>query len=1403
MAHGIGSDLEISSLLEVSVIRSACPLCDGPDDGKMVNCDKCHQWFHFECVGVNESESERDWSCVQCSAQVPTGPSTSDSIQDLRKQIDLLERKLAATQVKENQRVRCDVDPRPIRGMFGAKSTGAIPKANSTAIGTVVSSGGSKTSFENDDDLEDELRLLEEKHALEKRQLQERYAVLQKRRSSTGINQTGTQAELGSSNSSFCNELSRSQLAARQAVSRDLPAFYGHPEEWPLFYASFESSTRMCGYSDEENLLRLQRSLKGKALDAVRSRLLHPSNLPGIMSTLKTLFGRPEMIVHSLVARIRDMPSPRAEKLNTLIDFGIAVQNVCATIKACGLDEYLCNVALLQELVERLPPTIKLNWALYRQTLSMVTLSSYGDWLEKLVEAACVVTTVPVETSINKKNRKQDDYVNVHSEETVSFKPSRTRTDSKRCVICEGTCSSSEVCETFRGMSVSSRWCTLREKKLCKKCLNKHFGACNVRSSCGKNGCTFMHHPMLHDDVRYKATDPRKQPSSQSCNAHSGPTGNVLFRYIPVILHGKNVTVKTHAFLDDGSSATFMEHSLLKELQLEGTPNPLCLNWTGGQQREERESVRLQLEISGGSRNRCKKYVLPKVHTVRTLALPSQSVAIPDLSSRYQYLQGLPICSYDSVSPRLLIGIDNCHVGHALKSKEGAANEPVAEKTRLGWLVYGPCSVTLESSARNFNACHSFHICSCSGDTDSDLNTALKEYFSIDSLGILRPAKPLLSKDNERATQLLLSRTHLTNNRYETGLLWRSDEIHLPDSKAMAEKRLVCLERRMSRDQLLAKTLQEKISEYKQKGYIRKLSPEEVAAKHPRKWYLPVFHHNVYVPVLRFERFSKWKRLIRATAYALRYISYLRRKSRAPLNATPLSKEELQQAEWCIFRQVQKQAFPEEYNHLYNSADMKSNRTLPKNSKLYKLNPYIDNTGILRMQSRIQLCQFVNDCAKYPILLPKRHYLTDLVIADYHCHYKHINHETVINQIRQKFHIPQLRSAHKRVRNSCQVCKIQRAEPHAPMMADLPVARMAAFTRPFSYTGIDYFGPISVVVGRRTEKRWGVLMTCLTVRAIHIEIAYSLSTDSCILALRNFVARREPPVEIFSDRGTNFIGASRVLRKELEKVDQDKIMEYFVDPNTKWTFNPPAAPHFGGSWERLIQSVKKVLNQVKPKRLPTDELLRTMLSEVELIVNSRPLTHIPLDVDSLPPLTPNDILLGSSNGSKPPIAFNDSPDCLKNSWKASQCYADEFWNRFVIEYLPTLTRRSKWFQRTRPIEVGDVALIVDKNLPRNCWPKGRVVEVVRSKDQQVRRATLETAQGRMERPAVNIAILDVGSNSSKSDEGHNLLGGNVTLSVTEPPSASSLGDTNSAKADRSDALFLHSTASDYCRSETI
>ncbi|XP_055601262.1 uncharacterized protein LOC129750077 [Uranotaenia lowii] len=507
-----------------------------------------------------------------------------------------------------------------------------------------------------------------------------------------------------------------------------------------------------------------------------------------------------------------------------------------------------------------------------------------------------------------------------------------------------------------------------------------------------------------------------------------------------------------------------------------------------------------------------------------------------------------------------------------------------------------------------------------------------------------------------------------------------------------------------------------------------------------------VLSHQEYPSnLINVEDFSVWTVLLRKTAFALRYLYNLQRTARKqPILTGPLACEDLQKGEQFLFRIAQKTDYAHEIELLGSQTSHEWKTCIPRKSPLFKLCAFLDSNQVLRMQGRISSCEFALPDTRNPIILPRNHHVTRLIVSSIHSRYHHQNHETVINEIRQRYHIPSIRSLYKQVRKSCQVCKNQNAKPLPPIMSELPVGRMSAFARPFSHMGIDYFGPMLVVNGRKQEKRWGVLATCLTTRAIHLQIAHSLTTNSCMMAIRNIMSRRGVPICIYSDRGTNFIGADKELKSALKDINQDKLIAEFTSPNTKWSFNPPASPHMGGAWERLIRSVKQNLAKLNPNHRPNDETLENMLIEIENIVNSRPLTHVPIDDDSSEVLTPNHFLVGSSNGLKPWVPFDDSAIAVRKSWQLSQTMANVFWRRWVHDYLPTLTRRHKWFENTKPIEVGDITVIVDPNLPRNCWPKGRIIATNISPDGCRRWASIQTATGIYDRPVAKLAILDIG-----------------------------------------------------------
>lgn len=433
---------------------------------------------------------------------------------------------------------------------------------------------------------------------------------------------------------------------------------------------------------------------------------------------------------------------------------------------------------------------------------------------------------------------------------------------------------------------------------------------------------------------------------------------------------------------------------------------------------------------------------------------------------------------------------------------------------------------------------------------------------------------------------------------------------------------------------------------------------------------------------------------------------------------------------------------------------------------MYQLNPFVDKHGVIRMSSRIEAAPTASFEAKFPIILPANHRITFLLIDSYHRRFLHRNNETVLNQLRQRFSIPRLRSLIKKVANRCQHCKIYKAAPIPPQMASLPSVRLTPFIRPFTHTGLDYFGPIMVKQGRSLVKRWGCLFTCLTIRAVHMEIVHNLSTQSCVMAIRRFVARRGAPKSFYSDNGTNFVGANNLLEQQKRHINNHCAVT-FTSASTSWHFNPPAAPHMGGLWERMVRSVKTAMAALgEYPRHPSDEVLETVALEAEAIINSRPLTYIPVENSSSPALTPNNFLLYGTEGVNSPAETTEFGGAvLRDSWKIAQSMIDIFWRRWVIEYLPTLTRRTKWFVQVKPLEPGDLVIIIEEN-SRNGWVRGKIVEVYKGSAGQVRRAVIQTANGLVTRAAVKIALLDVeepsDENSIRASESQELHGrGNV------------------------------------------
>lgn len=517
------------------------------------------------------------------------------------------------------------------------------------------------------------------------------------------------------------------------------------------------------------------------------------------------------------------------------------------------------------------------------------------------------------------------------------------------------------------------------------------------------------------------------------------------------------------------------------------------------------------------------------------------------------------------------------------------------------------------------------------------------------------------------------------------------------------------------------------------------------------------------------DRFSRWERYLRATARVLQFLRLCRqstqdihykrtkrnsstdsdwKKNKRTLpaktrerqgttitnNHLPLTAELLRNAESLILRASQEQSFQEEIEA------MKNERTIPRNSRLHALCIELVE-GEIRLKSRIANMADITDTMKKPMVLDGDHPTTRLWIEHVHRRLHHSGVETTVNECRQQFWVLRLRPTVKNIISKCLRCRIKAASPPQPMTGNLPSCRLAHHQRPFTFAGLDYFGPLTITVGRSHQKRYVALFTCLTTRAVHLELVASLNTDSAIMALRRMIARRGCPAQLWSDNGTNFHGAERELRDAIFAATAEEASKKMID----WRFIPPGAPFMGGAWERMVKSVKTALAVTLNEQFPSEEVLHTLLIEAEHTVNSRPLTHVSVNVEDPEALTPNHFLLGGSGRLTSPGEFDDSDLRLRASWRAAQRLADIFWARWLKEYLPDLQNRREPHTKGTIPKIGDMILIVDGNLPRNMWIRGRICATFPGPDGVVRTVDVTTKGGILRRPVKKIIVLPIKS----------------------------------------------------------
>ena len=508
------------------------------------------------------------------------------------------------------------------------------------------------------------------------------------------------------------------------------------------------------------------------------------------------------------------------------------------------------------------------------------------------------------------------------------------------------------------------------------------------------------------------------------------------------------------------------------------------------------------------------------------------------------------------------------------------------------------------------------------------------------------------------------------------------------------------------------------------------------------------------------ENYSSSNRLFRVTALVLRFIARLRKQSNSsdPTNSE-LSTEELNRARLRWIQDVQA--------HLIKDKNFLAWRR--------QLGLYQDEQGLWRCGGRMSHSSLLPS-ARNPILLSKEHYLTTLLISDAHKRVFHNGVRETLSELRSNYWVIRGRQIVRKILSSCVICRrLEGAHCKGVSAPPLPGFRVQE-SRPFQTTGVDFAGPLYVrtLDQSRTAKTWLVLYTCYSTRAVHLDLVQDMTAQTFLRSFRRFTARRGTPTRMISDNAKTFKSVAASITKILESPE---VKKFLSDIRVEWRFNLEKAPWQGGVFERMIKSAKRCLRKAVGKNCLTFDELLTLVTEIEGVLNSRPLTYVYSD-DVTEPLTPSHLLVGYRirtlpDDTVPPDADDDyTPRSLTRRAAHLAKTLRKFWRRWKREYLQELRefhRASQRRESSSSLQTGEVVTVYDEGHPRGLWRLGRIEELCPSADGKIRgvRVRVVSKGGQVKiirRPIQHIYPMEVRSRSTDEEVG---IGGSHSTSTAD------------------------------------
>lgn len=438
--------------------------------------------------------------------------------------------------------------------------------------------------------------------------------------------------------------------------------------------------------------------------------------------------------------------------------------------------------------------------------------------------------------------------------------------------------------------------------------------------------------------------------------------------------------------------------------------------------------------------------------------------------------------------------------------------------------------------------------------------------------------------------------------------------------------------------------------------------------------------------------------------------------------------------ETAIWIDAQSNSFPTELKLL------NSRLRVNVDSPLFKFAPFVDRLGLLRVSGRVLMG---NESTDHPIVLDARHVSVRSWIKYRHERLGHPGLPTLMSHLREQFLIFKLRSICRSVLARCEHCVRKRSLPIAVPEGMLPIERITP-TDAFRCVGMDFAGPFHL---RYNSKRWILLITCLSSRAVHLEVVRGLSVADLWQSIWSFIARRGHPSVVFSDNGLSFVRMSediRLIMDNLRSISANPEL-----PSIRWKFSSPLSPWQGGVFERMVGLVKNCLYSLTTKLGPSDREFILHLSECEAIINSRPIGLF----DDGHVLTPGHLLIGRRPLSWSPIELPENLPRLSTSemFNRRSQILDHFWKVWKRTYLLSLPGRLQSKGRTADVPIGSIVIISEPGLRRNDWRVGRITDSIVGPDGVTRNYVVNVNGVEYRRAAQSLYLLETDSSTPEVD----------------------------------------------------